>query len=334
MTESTSTPSVATAEPEQFAVIITLPTWGAPEGIDQVRRVGPYLHKHRATNAASSFAMMLHSSAPDGTTIEVGPYDVTVPHLDPYPPANAYELANAICDEPDGPGGGWGFPDLYARLSASIGHDRARKVWGSACTYLDDMAEAEAAERAAAAKFEAKLAPLRARVAGAAARRPSAWYTAPIRDAAVWLLYDMLAAAEPRGATLDNFDSVLVDLPSACVDVTMMRYAQGFGPDEHLDQTRADAILATLTLALGERGVLAERRGFGVAILDERCRRRLTDPLAVTLHTEPRWSLVYACGGTSPSATIYAPFDETGALAIADMIAELVDGKRPNPLDR
>lgn len=155
MTDPTSTPATPTDdEPAQFAVIVTLPN--EPDelgGTDPVRRVGPYWRASAAEHAAGSFGMMLHNSAPQGTTVDVGPYDPAVPHLDPYPPTDVSTLAVAVVDEPDGPGGGWSFPDLWARLHASTGYDRARKVWVDACQLADYWAEQDAEERQAAAEL-------------------------------------------------------------------------------------------------------------------------------------------------------------------------------------
>jgi hypothetical protein len=147
---------------QRYAVVVTLPTDSdAPEGLDPVRRVGPYHHKSTAETAIAAFGMMVASSAPTGTRFELVAYDATLPHLDAEFPRDAYRLAEMVREEPDGPGGGWGFPDLYARLSAYLGADEARDLWRRACSYLDAEeaeAEREQAERAATTRERLDLA--------------------------------------------------------------------------------------------------------------------------------------------------------------------------------
>lgn len=337
----TSTP---TAHDDEYAVIVTLPEHDGdvPIETERVRRVGPYWRASAAEQAACSFRMMLHGSAPQGTTVDVGPYDPAVPHLEARVTTDYMQLAEMIRDEPEGPGCGWSFPDLYARLQSHAGHDAASRAWRAACSLLDQWAEEEQAERKAAAdrearaaELEVKLAPLRARVDGAAALRAFAWYTAPIRDAAVWLLYDMLAAAEPRGVTLADFGQV-ADLPAICLDMVA---TTSISADRLPGRDGAVNLLYALETELGERGIKATRTGLVVQTDDERLRLVSSSPayhgapLSITLSGGPVWRLLYA-GTMARNAPIYAPFDGSGVAAIADMIAELANGKRPNPLER
>lgn len=311
MTDTSSTPA---AEPAQYSVIATLPA-GECDGADRVRRVGPYSYYQAADQAAAGFRMCI-GSMPIGTEIQIGPYDPAVPHRNPRVTTSPSHLAEMIRDEPDGAG----FPDLYDRLSAHAGHDEASRVWRIACSYLDAEAEAEAAERQAAAELEARLAPLRARIDSAAAFNVGSLYTAPIRDAAVWLLHDMLAAAEPRGVTLDDFAQV-TDLPRACLNVvaTMSISADRLPADK----ATAFKLLDALEAELVARGIEVACSGLTVQIPDERL-PTAGELVAVTLNAGGGWELVLVDTGTR-AARIFAPFDGTGTAAIADMIAEQVN---------
>lgn len=73
----------------------------------------------------------------EGTTFDVGDYRPELDHLAPCVDADPYGLADVMDDDQGGDGTGRNFPDLYARLVAQEGHDRAAELWGKACHIYD-----------------------------------------------------------------------------------------------------------------------------------------------------------------------------------------------------
>lgn len=115
-----------------YSVIVTRP------GYDTIR-IGPFGFRHLAEHATWDLHGQLHNTShPDGTAIEVGPYDEALPHT-PLTPRDAMGLALLMDDEPDGNENGSNFPDLYARLHAQVGYDEAARLWGNACSLYDAM---------------------------------------------------------------------------------------------------------------------------------------------------------------------------------------------------
>lgn len=126
----------------QWAVIINRP------GYDPVR-VGP-LSEPAADTQAADFRMQLTGTQHvPGTTITTGPYDPSHPHLGPVL-MDSFALADAVLAEPPSPMDGTNFPDLYSRLRAQDGSDRAREVWGRALDIAGAIEEEQLAEQAAA----------------------------------------------------------------------------------------------------------------------------------------------------------------------------------------
>jgi hypothetical protein len=330
---------MTTPDNTRYTVIVTLPTGpDAPEGLDPVRRVGPYNHKHSAETAIAAFGMMVASSAPTGTTFELVAYDKSLPHLDPYPPTSPYELAEAIRVMPSGDGG-WTFPDLYARLSAGHGAERASKAWRLACAYLDaeelDAKEAatEDEQREAAEQERERLALLRRRVDRLATVTFAGWYAAPCRDLAVRLADAMLTAAAKvhPGATLDEFDNV-TGIVTGCFDVASTLL--GRRRAEALPAGRAAELLDLLVVELAARHIAADRRGYTVVLRDRPgpVMSRWRYPLLVALHSDPAWDIMRDVpSGPTRAAHLYSTFDDEGVRGVADLIAECAAGNAPDP---
>ncbi|MFJ4988781.1 hypothetical protein ACIP9H_33895 [Streptomyces sp. NPDC088732] len=116
----------------QFAVIVTRP------GHDTVR-IGPFDFRHQAEHATWDFRSQLRNTThPDGTTIDFGPYDESLPHTS-RTPRDAMELALLMDSEPDGDGTGSNFPDLFSRLHAEAGYEEAARLWKNACSLYDSL---------------------------------------------------------------------------------------------------------------------------------------------------------------------------------------------------
>jgi hypothetical protein len=114
-------------DPLGYAVVLTRP------GLDPVR-LGPYVKERHAQQMAGALRyQMRHTQHVEGTVIDVGDYRPELQHLDPSVPSAPYALAEVMDDDEDGDGTGNNFPDLYTRLAAQEGHERASKAWSKAC---------------------------------------------------------------------------------------------------------------------------------------------------------------------------------------------------------
>ncbi|MCQ8833795.1 hypothetical protein [Streptomyces malaysiensis] len=114
-----------------LAVVIMRP--GLPD-----IRLGPYAFPHQATSVASSLRLQMHSTQHvDGTTVTVQPYRPHLTHQDPHVPTDTFQLARMMDEEEPSAVMGHDFPDLWARLHAHEGHDRASSIWRAACTMYD-----------------------------------------------------------------------------------------------------------------------------------------------------------------------------------------------------
>lgn len=116
-----------------LAVVIMRP--GLPD-----IRLGPYAYPHQATSVASSLRLQMHSTQHvDGTTVTVQPYRPHLTYQDPHVPTDPFQLASMMDEEKPSAVMGHDFPDLWARLHAHEGHDRASSIWRAACTMYDAM---------------------------------------------------------------------------------------------------------------------------------------------------------------------------------------------------
>lgn len=120
-------------DPLGYAVILTRP------GLDPVR-LGPYEKEHQAEQMAGALRyQMRHTQHVEGTVIDVGDYRPELEHLDPRVPSAPYALAEVMDDDEGGDGTGNNFPDLYTRLAAQEGHERASEAWSKACNVYDSL---------------------------------------------------------------------------------------------------------------------------------------------------------------------------------------------------
>lgn len=157
-------------------------------------------------------------------------------------------------------------------------------------------------------------------------------YTEPALTAAARLLVDLERTGEQHGITPDDFSAV-TDLPGACLDVTA-------GAMSGVDQVHQ----------------LATEQGYPspaalAAHLVDVLHARLADELDVlSVHRPGTYSLTFTCGryrrgvragadgwhydtdGPGRVDHVYAPYTEEGARAVADVMAEIVTGTRPDPL--
>lgn len=118
-------------DPLGYAVILTRPN------LDAIR-LGPYEYEHQAEGMAAGLRRQTYNTQHvEGTTIAVGAYRPELGHLAPRVDGDPYALADAMDDDPGGDGTGRNFPDLYARLAAQEGNDRAAELWGKACHVYD-----------------------------------------------------------------------------------------------------------------------------------------------------------------------------------------------------
>jgi hypothetical protein len=320
---------------DEWAVVVTLPLDhpNAPEGVDLVRRVGPLARRETADDYARALSWQLSGSAPEGTTVTVEPYDQAHEHLDPRPPADLFGLAGLVEAEPDGPGGGWGFPDLYSRLRAAHGDQRASQAWMVACRMLDSQAEAEQLEAEAAERDESerraaveRLLPHLARVERAAKQRARV-YTVPVLNRAAQMLAGMIDTAARFDVTSDDLDAV-TSLPSACVDSVSAavdrtaRAVRGPAAETLLELVRRalepvmPATVARYCLTLDRPPALAGARG----------------PLVVRLIPGDGWTLTFdRPGGMIPIALISAGLAEVDANAVAEVVNRVHRGELGDP---
>lgn len=115
-----------------YSAVITKPGHG-------IVRLGPLGFQHVAEHMVWDLCSQLHSTShPAGTTIEVAPFDESLPHL-PLLPRDSMELANLMDGEQGDDGSGASFPDLFSRLHAQEGYEVAARLWGNACSLYDSM---------------------------------------------------------------------------------------------------------------------------------------------------------------------------------------------------
>ncbi|MFR0367629.1 DUF1643 domain-containing protein [Streptomyces sp. MCC20] len=116
-----------------LAVVITRP--GLPD-----IRLGPFAYPHQALSFASSLRLQMHSTQHvDGSTVTVHPYRPDLTYQDPHVPTDPYQIAEMLDGEKPSGVMGHDFPDLWARLHAQEGYDRASAIWRGACTTYDAM---------------------------------------------------------------------------------------------------------------------------------------------------------------------------------------------------
>ncbi|MBL1086824.1 DUF1643 domain-containing protein [Streptomyces actinomycinicus] len=96
-------------------------------------RLGPYYHPHVARGVATGLRQQMHSTQHvPGTVVTVQPHR-GADHLEARVPTDSAVLADLMDDNPPGDGTGRDFPDLYARLYAQEGYERASELWSKAC---------------------------------------------------------------------------------------------------------------------------------------------------------------------------------------------------------
>lgn len=311
---------------KQWAVQVTLPTGhlDAPPDIDPVRRIGPYDHRTAAQHIAAALSLQLTGSAPAGTTVDVVNYDPARPHIDPDVPRDVTGLAMAISAEPDRPGGGWGFPDLYDILSATVGSDTAGKLWSDACSYLDTLAEGAEVER----QRDEHLALFRALVRRAAARWRASLVTEPVVEEAGELLADLWDMLEARGVLATDLE---VDLADAMLDGVTAKLRRS-RPDT------AEKAAPLLTAFAARMTELGQPTTHDPGLIDVDLPHLPTTPvrypLVVSLSYSGGWDMFARTGGRSPVVMICAPFTVDGARAVADLAAAVNRGELGNPLLR
>lgn len=182
----------------QHVVRVTL-TGDLPEGVDRVRRVGPYENELAATEAARVFDRIAYEMGwSEAVRIEVvDGYRSTVEHLDPCPPDDFEALAELI--GPDFVRGRLvAFPDLYDRLVAAHGFGKADWAWRQALALI--LCKGGAVKPAAA---DQDLDPFREKVK-AASKRLVEPFAPPILNDAALLLRDLVTAATGHGVDLDR----------------------------------------------------------------------------------------------------------------------------------
>lgn len=179
-----------------------------------------------------------------------------------------------------------------------------------------------------------RLTSARARVLRAAAARAGIC-TPPAVEAAAALLVDLLVAGEQHGVTGDAWSAV-TDLGGACIDVTVDLFrgvdhvqqqaaAQGWGSAADCARHLVDVLHGHL---VDVRGVENTHRPGSYGVTFSTCGRvrRSVQCGADGWH--------YSLDGPGPVHSIYAPYTEQGAIAVADVIAELVAGTIPDPMTR
>ncbi|MGW2827213.1 DUF1643 domain-containing protein [Streptomyces sp. NPDC001443] len=116
-----------------LAVVITRP--GLPD-----IRLGPFAYPHQALSFASSLRLQMHSTQyVDGSTVTVQPCRPDLTYQDPHVPTDPYQIAEMLDGEEPSGVMGHDFPNLWARLHAQEGYDRASAIWRGACTMYDAM---------------------------------------------------------------------------------------------------------------------------------------------------------------------------------------------------
>lgn len=115
---------------KQYAVVITKP------GRETVR-FGPIPYHSQAQGWISTLDMNTGAARLEGTIWGIADYDPALPHTPARVPTGPYELTEAIDAEPAGDGLGTNFPDLFLRLQAQEGYDRASELWTKACEHMD-----------------------------------------------------------------------------------------------------------------------------------------------------------------------------------------------------
>lgn len=160
-------------------------------------------------------------------------------------------------------------------------------------------------------------------------------YTTPAIEAAAALLVDLHTAGARHGITPEEWGWV-TNLAGACIDVT----ADQLHGEKHVQHQVAaagadsaagyavhlvDLLHAHLT---DVRGVENTHRPGPYGITFTTCgRKRRTVQCAAD-----GWHYMVEGGG--PVASVFAPYDEQGAIAVADVVADLVAGVLPDPLVR
>ena len=101
-------------------------------------QIGPLTYQYQASDQAATLEMMMHSTHHvDGTVLAVGRFRSEQPHLGAVP-TGAEQLALLIQGWSGSDGTGRDFPDIYSRLQAQVGLDRASEVWLAAAALVDD----------------------------------------------------------------------------------------------------------------------------------------------------------------------------------------------------
>ncbi|WP_316779678.1 DUF1643 domain-containing protein [Streptomyces sasae] len=96
-------------------------------------RLGPYYYPHVARHVAAMLRQQMHSTQHvAGTVLTVQPH-LGSEHVEAHVPTDPYVLADLMDEEPPGDGTGHNFPDLFARLYAQEGYERASSLWSRAC---------------------------------------------------------------------------------------------------------------------------------------------------------------------------------------------------------
>lgn len=317
---------------QRWSVVVTLPDSNdrPVEVTDPIRRIGPYYWRHDADTAVFRLNLLLPGSAPAGTTLAVEPYDGSLPHLDGHPPAGAIDLAEAIRTQPDG-NGGWGFPDLYARLHASLGAESARTKWASACAMLAADEEAAEQERRAQAAEEERLAPHRAEIDWAAKRR-AAVFTEPVLLRAAKMLADMVDTAERHGVSRHDLRDV-ANLSGACLDAVagvVSREAR------HVTPERARELIVRVRDSLRrtyEAATIPSNDPYSVNLGSRPALRGALGPLVIQLDPRAGWNLIFARPGMVPSVLIDAGITDADAEAVADAVDRVHRGEAGDPFD-
>ncbi|MEU0390495.1 DUF1643 domain-containing protein [Streptomyces chartreusis] len=96
-------------------------------------RLGPYYYPHVAAGVAAGLRQQMHHTQHvPGTVVTVQPHR-GADHLDARVPTDPYALADLMDKDTSGDGTGHNFPDLYTRLHAQEGDERAKELWLKAC---------------------------------------------------------------------------------------------------------------------------------------------------------------------------------------------------------
>ncbi len=316
---------------ERWSVVVTLPDSDdrPPEVTDLVRRVGPYLYRSAAETAVYNMSLLLPGSAPEGTTLAIEPYDDSLPHLDGHPPTSAIDLAEAIRTEPDG-NGGWGFPDLYARLFGILGEELARTRWGSACAVLAADEEAAEEERLAQQAERERLEPHRRDVIAAAAQR-AGLTTDLAADLATRMLADLVDVAARHGVTRNDL-ALVTNLSGTCVDAVHARLSR---KAREVTPQWAKALLKGVADHL-EADHTVKRDGrdpYEISLTTLPALEGARAPLAVQLRPGSGWVLTFDRPGTIPVVLVEAGTAGDAARAVADIVNRVHRGELGDPFN-